>query len=934
MPHVLYCRDVAPSDCFVSKLDLATEDSLNLYLRLLLTYTSSDQWVFLSTAKGDKFRKPLEKLCSYLLSFLVSEGFYPKIAALLKRGLCRGNILFKPASLSTLLSLTLRPLDNAEFVDDMLHAFIVHILSTPALTWHVKHVEKDFEVTLNARLLSRSIEYLCAPSHRSAALADLAPGFEICVLANLIHLIYMETSMCKSTRRECVECLGQIVTHCGKDVVYRQTSVTYWHPFLGWYSSKLGDNLQDALPHVLKQMQLLWHHLMVSYFFHDLLKKPSSTNEKTSAGREDSLRSLERRNKLLGFLYKWRLTPTQTYSTRVEDRNQVLVLTDLIPVLTFYEKLLTTFTPLKYDILAGLCYQDVLLPKLWAYFVSSDVQSSVTYHLTLLKDDTAEADSVLKSISVFFESASYLLTIADDYELFTLEKPFNVSELTEMARFSNLFIFRSIWENWIDVQAVCSNNVFTVIYGFLMLIYSRDCRRSFTPEGFWLMKDLKPAAFFAEVGKGNARAQFIIQRIPHVVPREERIKLFRKYVAAERVSSTFIRQLDEQPTVITVHRSRIVEDGFRQLSLLSGQILKGIVRVKFINEQGLDEPGIDQDGVFKEFLEEIITRVFDPSLNLFKLTSEGHMYPSPTSLLHDNYLPLFQFVGKMIGKAVFEGIAVDVFLARFVLNHIIGRSPSKYYSCIDELASLDADLYRHLSFIKHFEGDVSELGLTFSCDEDVMGEIVTHDLRPGGRTIPVTNESRISYVHLMAYHRMHVQIKHQLEAFVRGFHELISPDWLQLFSADEFQLMLSGDVSDIDLNDLRKHTQYFGGFHKNHRVIKWLWEILENDFTAQERRLFLKFVTSCSKPPLLGFEYLEPPFSIRCVEVGDDQDEGDTLGSVIRGFLAIRKKDPVGRLPTSSTCFNLLKLPNYQKKATLRDKLRYAVNCGTGFELS
>lgn len=41
---------------------------------------------------------------------------------------------------------------------------------------------------------------------------------------------------------------------------------------------------------------------------------------------------------------------------------------------------------------------------------------------------------------------------------------------------------------------------------------------------------------------------------------------------------------------------------------------------------------------------------------------------------------------------------------------------------------------------------------------------------------------------------------------------------------------------------------------------------------------FFKFVTSCSKPPLLGFAHLEPPFSIRCVEVGDDEDTGDTIG--------------------------------------------------------
>lgn len=47
--------------------------------------------------------------------------------------------------------------------------------------------------------------------------------------------------------------------------------------------------------------------------------------------------------------------------------------------------------------------------------------------------------------------------------------------------------------------------------------------------------------------------------------------------------------------------------------------MKGVIRVKFVNDLGVDEAGIDQDGVFKEFLEEIIKRVFDPALNLFKV---------------------------------------------------------------------------------------------------------------------------------------------------------------------------------------------------------------------------------------------------------------------------------------------------------------------------
>ena len=181
---------------------------------------------------------------------------------------------------------------------------------------------------------------------------------------------------------------------------------------------------------------------------------------------------------------------------------------------------------------------------------------------------------------------------------------------------------------------------------------------------------------------------------------------------------------------------------------------------------------------------------------------------------------------------------------------------------------------------------------------------------------------------------MHTQIRDQIRAFNRGFYSIISQEWLELFTPPEVMRLIAGDNSPLDLKDLRKHTHYYGGFHDAHRVINWLWDILEKDFSSKERASFLKFVTSCSKPPLLGFQHLEPPFSIRCVEVGDDDDDGDTIGSVMRGFLALRRRDPVNRLPTASTCFNLLKLPNYQKKSTLRDKLRYAVTSNTGFELS
>lgn len=33
---------------------------------------------------------------------------------------------------------------------------------------------------------------------------------------------------------------------------------------------------------------------------------------------------------------------------------------------------------------------------------------------------------------------------------------------------------------------------------------------------------------------------------------------------------------------------------------------------------------------------------------------DERLYPSPTSYIHENYLQLFEFVGKMLGKAVYE----------------------------------------------------------------------------------------------------------------------------------------------------------------------------------------------------------------------------------------------------------------------------------------
>ncbi len=40
--------------------------------------------------------------------------------------------------------------------------------------------------------------------------------------------------------------------------------------------------------------------------------------------------------------------------------------------------------------------------------------------------------------------------------------------------------------------------------------------------------------------------------------------------------------------------------------------------------------------------------------------------------------------------------------------------------------------------------------------------------------------------------------------------------------------------------NVRSNVVYQGGYHRTHPVIKWLWQILEQDFSREERALFLR----------------------------------------------------------------------------------------------
>lgn len=118
----------------------------------------------------------------------------------------------------------------------------------------------------------------------------------------------------------------------------------------------------------------------------------------------------------------------------------------------------------------------------------------------------------------------------------------------------------------------------------------------------------------------------------------------------------------------------------------------------------------------------------------------------------------------MLGKAVYEGIVLEVPFAGFFLSKMLGR-----FNFLDELPSLDPTLHKNLLFLKHYEGDAEELALTFSVEEDRWGETVAVELKPGGVAISVTSDNKIQYIHLMANYRCCCWLHHNFALQHRGW---------------------------------------------------------------------------------------------------------------------------------------------------------------------
>uniref|UniRef100_A0A8C1IP71 E3 ubiquitin-protein ligase HACE1 n=1 Tax=Cyprinus carpio TaxID=7962 RepID=A0A8C1IP71_CYPCA len=393
----------------------------------------------------------------------------------------------------------------------------------------------------------------------------------------------------------------------------------------------------------------------------------------------------------------------------------------------------------------------------------------------------------------------------------------------------------------------------------------------------------------------------LMSRFMHIIkgqPFKDRCEWFYEHLLAGQPDSDMVHRPVNENDILLVHRDSIFRSSCEVVSKSSNEKLKQGIAVRFHGEEGMGQ------GVVREWFDILSSEIINPDYALFTQSADGTTFqPNSNSSVNPDHLNYFRFAGQILSLALYHRQLVNIYFTRSFYKHILGI-PVSY----QDVSSIDPEYAKNLQWI--LDNDISDLGLelTFSVETDVFGTMEEVPLKPGGTAIQVTQDNKEEYVQLVTELRMTRAIQPQINAFLQGFHTFIPPSLIQLFDEYELELLLSG-MPEIDVMDWKKNTEYTSGYDLQEPVVQWFWEVVEN-LTQEERVLLLQFVTGSSRVPHGGFAFL----------MG---------GSGLQKFTIAAVPYTSNLLPTSSTCINMLKLPEYPSKDVLRDRLLVALHCGS-----
>eukprot|EP00727_Mastigamoeba_balamuthi_P003833 m51a1_g13447 putative protein (543) ;mRNA; r:502-2289 len=374
---------------------------------------------------------------------------------------------------------------------------------------------------------------------------------------------------------------------------------------------------------------------------------------------------------------------------------------------------------------------------------------------------------------------------------------------------------------------------------------------------------------------------------------------------------------------VRISRSRVLESAVKVFELGA---FKSVLEVEYYGESG---SGL---GPTLEFYTLVSREVQLASHGLWYTdnrapTPEGYvvapagLYPAPCREAPRQRLEMYQFLGTFCAKAMMDQRLVDLPLSDALLKWMLGQELA-----VEDVAkvspSIGRSLLRLAEVARHMASgratpaqltvggcDVRDLDLDFT-----FPGVPDWELIENGSSVQVTLGNVAEYLALVT--RAFFNGGGALESFRKGFELVFSMSSLRVFAtADELRSALCGDGGDDDAvwdeRVLLEAIKCEHGYTKESAQVQDLVAVMSHDFSREDRRDFVLFLTGSPRLPPGGFPSLSPKFTVvrRADEPADVADRN---------------------LPSVNCCFYYLKLPNYSSRAVLRQRLLYAIRNGQG----
>lgn len=320
----------------------------------------------------------------------------------------------------------------------------------------------------------------------------------------------------------------------------------------------------------------------------------------------------------------------------------------------------------------------------------------------------------------------------------------------------------------------------------------------------------------------------------------------------DNVCSQLTPPWEEGHVKLVVRRRHLLSDSVDAVMSLGREDMRKRWRIEF-----LGEPGIDAGGVTREWFQLVTEAIFDPDFGLWLSSVNNQMCmtinPASGTACPDEHLVYFRFLGRVLGRALFDRQLVKGHMVRHLYKHLLGwpitfedleQQEEEYYTALKKLTTMD---------------DLSIMCLDFTITEEEMGVRRDVELIPGGNTKEVTSENLSQYLEANLRYRMLDRTKPQITELLLGFFDIVPEPALTVFDPNELELILCG-LPTIDMDDWINNTIYSGIFEmkgKRDKTVEWFWETVRTDFDQEMKARLLQFVTGTSGVPTRGFSVLQ-----------------------------------------------------------------------------